>query len=700
MATITQEYVNIGLPTKLLVNIEDHGDFIFVESVNFPPAEFNMTFNKFRDVKYEGFRAVRLDLPKYGWSFPKIARNLFRLKHILGKDKVYHRWDSPVPERAPNRADKLLPHQLDTFRHITHRRYAYVHGDPGTGKTLAAIEAMEYFLAQHQQSATGDVSGNISQSATATPFNCWFVGPEAACRAINLEFIKWEAHDLRKHVTILTYEEMGKAVLTWQSGKKAPHAVVFDEMQKLKTEDAKRTKYAMALADAIRLDHGAAGAVVGLSGTPAPKDPVDWWSQMEIIWPGFLAEGDPDKLRRTLSATVYEKSPITGVQYPKFLGWLDDPAKCKFCAQAAPEHKVAITDTAILVEKGQKTERVIVRKGQRICPVGGVFTPCKNELANLYNRMKGILIVKLKKDCTGLPAKTYDVIRCKPTVQQLQGMNMLRATARSAAVLLGRCRELSDGFQYTMQESETAAKVCPVCHGAKQTMLKVRIVDPNWLAEHGEDMSDHAPYDRVTYTDEMSECTRCDGQGSVTTIDRAVVACGSPKDAVLASLMDEYEDCGRMVAWGAFTASVDRINDMYKAAGWVTLKIDGRGWEMSDGSDTNIGLIAMDASHPRREELRRKYPKLAVVGNPQAGGVALTFTGSPISVFYSNPFSGEARMQAEDRIHRVGMGSTARIVDIVCLPTDLVVLKNLQQKKDLQAITLGDINESLTAERD
>jgi len=65
-------------------------------------------------------------------------------------------------------------------------------------------------------------------------------------------------------------------------------------------------------------------------------------------------------------------------------------------------------------------------------------------------------------------------------------------------------------------------------------------------------------------------------------------------------------------------------------------------------------------------------------------------------LFYSNDFDGEARMQAEDRIHRIGMDKNrgALIVDLIHLPTDELVLKNLKLKKKLQNLTMGELDDA------
>ena len=88
-----------------------------------------------------------------------------------------------------------------------------------------------------------------------------------------------------------------------------------------------------------------------------------------------------------------------------------------------------------------------------------------------------------------------------------------------------------------------------------------------------------------------------------------------------------------------------------------------------------------------------KYPKICFVGHPQAGGMALTLHAAPTELFYSNCFNGEARMQAEDRAHRIGMDENRglTIKDLIVMPTDELVLKNLKAKKKLQNISMGEL---------
>jgi SNF2 family DNA or RNA helicase len=101
----------------------------------------------------------------------------------------------------------------------------------------------------------------------------------------------------------------------------------------------------------------------------------------------------------------------------------------------------------------------------------------------------------------------------------------------------------------------------------------------------------------------------------------------------------------------------------------------------------------MDASHPDFQCFRERFPKVVVIANPEAGGMALTLTAAPTEIFYSNSFKFEARGQAEDRAHRPGMDSNRglTIIDFVMLPTDKLVIDNLKKKKVLQDMSMGEL---------
>lgn len=88
---------------------------------------------------------------------------------------------------------------------------------------------------------------------------------------------------------------------------------------------------------------------------------------------------------------------------------------------------------------------------------------------------------------------------------------------------------------------------------------------------------------------------------------------------------------------------------------------------------------------------------LVFIGQPGAAGMGITLTAASEIVYYSNDFNGESRIQSEDRIHRLGMDVNrgATITDLVQLPSDLLILENLKNKRRLQDITLGELQAGL-----
>lgn len=81
----------------------------------------------------------------------------------------------------------------------------------------------------------------------------------------------------------------------------------------------------------------------------------------------------------------------------------------------------------------------------------------------------------------------------------------------------------------------------------------------------------------------------------------------------------------------------------------------------------------------------------AFVGQPQAGGIGLTLTRAEWTVYFSNDFNLETRLQSEDRNHRIGTKKSVRYVDLVARNTlDEAITRSLQRKERLGAALLGD----------
>lgn len=579
--------------------------------------------------------------PQKIWSVAKCARNRFHMDYLEGKN-VYAWYDRELLP-VDGFVRPVRQHQIIQVQYILTYRCVIIAAEMGLGKTLSCIEAVERSGVQR----------------------VWYVGPKAGVRAVNLELIKWKA---KFQPSMFTYE--GHVNHIKNNDVDPPHFIIFDESHKIKNPAAQRSKAAMLIADAMR-NYGTCYIVL-LTGTPAPKSPLDWWHQCEVVCPGFIREGSIPRFQRRLSIIEEKENLISGGIYPHVITWLDDENKCAVCGQ--PKNH----DNHDLVFGTKPHE----------------YKKSINEVAKLYNRMKGIVLVQFKKYCTDLPEKEYQVIRVKPTPDMIRAMKLIKVKSTRAITALTLLRELSDGFQYTKEE--TGRVICKACngHGKMQHPVTDEVID----------ILKPQDIKKSSFHIEDIECPHCNGIGTEPDYTRGIESVTSPKDEIFEDELDQMDSIGRYVVWGGFTGTIDRLVAIAHKVGWAVLRIDGRGFHATNanGGSANATefLNAMDRSHPRFEEFRIKYPKICVVGNPEAGGLAITLTASPIELYYSNSFKGDARMQSEDRCHRLGMDENRGLIikDIICLPSDELVLNNLKQKKKLQNLSMGELLTAMETE--
>ena len=647
---------------KYPVYLTYEGDRIFCR-FKFNPA-LKDEIKAMEGAKWHGFEQPN---PRKVWSIANSARNAFNIAFLKGENP-YEKYDAPLGSYESVSGRPLYDHQKEMVAHALARNYSIFACEMGTGKTLAFIEILESIdgLQDHQ---------------------AWYVGPKSGVMAVGRELVKWEC---KVSPRMLTYNGFTKAVQQWEDGEPAPRIICFDECSKLKTPTSQRSQAALHLANAIREEWGEAGYVLEMSGTPAPKTPVDWWHQCEVACPGYLKEGNSHKFKARLCLIEDRESPAGGV-YPHIVTWLDNEEKCKHCGQYPTRHD-GMTPKELREFRRHPQDSVELSACAHDLQ-DHLYEPSTNEVAKLYSRMQGLVLVKFKKDCLDLPDKQYKIIKIKPSVETLRAAKLIRKVAPRAITAMTLLRELSDGFQYKEIKGEEIT--CTRCHG--ELTIEVEVPD----AEIDPMMTGDQLVD-VGFTKQVIQCDTCNGTGvqhKMETIVDEVTTC--PKDAVFKELLEDHEETGRFIVWGGFTGTIDRLVEMARREAWTVICVDGRGYRAWDHNgdkvNPNVLLDCMDLSNPKYSALREEYPKVCFVGHPKAGGMALTLTASPTELFFSNDFDGEARMQAEDRFHRAGMDKNrgATIIDLIHLPSDLVVLDNLKNKKRMQDMSMGDLESAL-----
>lgn len=596
------------------------------------------------------------------WEIPITQRNDFVLEHLQARtssESPYYKYDQALVQSNIDAKIKLVDafmierfgenflykHQEEMISHALLTNDFILACQMGTGKTLAAFIYM--------------AMSNIDD---------WiWTAPNSALRAYNEEIIKW---DHVVHPVTMTYDGLKKYVLR---GTHMPQGIIFDESAKIKTPTSQRSVAARNLANDLRELEGVTSIGL-LSGAPAPLSPVDWWHQCEVASPGFLYEGNVFLFRERLG--IFEDADNGA--YKKHVAWRDGEDKCKECGE--------LRDAACHANQG-------------ILPGTHLFTPGTDEVSYLYKRMKGLVLVKLKKDCLDLPDKTYERRLLKPSRDTLMAAKLVADTSTRTIEALTKLRMLSDGFQYT--EKEDGETVCPVCVGKKEYFEYFDPDDPQeYIPEDWVDQGIKRLYDddgnvteekQIEYSTRTIECPNCRGTGRVPKYIRTATYVECPKEAALIEDLESHEEVGRLNVYAGFTASVDRVVSICRGQGWTTIRADGRGWE---GCTPYGEILDNEKLLNIFQEQQEAYPKVVFIGQPGAAGEGMTLTASPTIIYWSNTFIGNDRMQSEDRGHRIGMlEHGGRIIDYIHLPSDMYVLKNVQQKKDLQRQSMTGLRE-------
>jgi SNF2 family DNA or RNA helicase len=294
------------------------------------------------------------------WSAPDDSRTRFRLGAWQGRDTDAY-WRSPYPTNDFDRP--LYAHQKEAVDWLLAVRWGILAYEMRLGKTLVFIEVMERAAALDSQAVW------------------WHYCPKSAIAEMELQYKHWDAEVRPK---LFTDGELKRLA----ASDETPDGVIFDESHRLKTPTAARSKAALAIAERVRR---ANGYVVCATGTPAPHDPTNWWTQAEIACPGWI----PEARFYDFDARLAERAPhIPGISFPKLIRWRED------------------------------------------------------EVEKLKTELSGLVLAKFQRDVFDVPARQYERIELPPSKQTLRFASLIKSQSESTIETLVKMRELSDGFQY------------------------------------------------------------------------------------------------------------------------------------------------------------------------------------------------------------------------------------------------------------
>lgn len=140
------------------------------------------------------------------------------------------------------------------------------------------------------------------------------------------------------------------------------------------------------------------------------------------------------------------------------------------------------------------------------------------------------------------------------------------------------------------------------------------------------------------------------------------------------------ETSGKMIIWANYKNNIlEIIKNLEKLYGKESV-VSYWGGVCSKDRETAIRVFQEQSS-----------PVRFFVGTQAAGGYGITLTAANTTVYYSNNYDLEKRLQSEDRNHRIGQQSKVTYIDLVCHGTvDEKILKALKNKIDIAQVILGD----------
>lgn len=140
----------------------------------------------------------------------------------------------------------------------------------------------------------------------------------------------------------------------------------------------------------------------------------------------------------------------------------------------------------------------------------------------------------------------------------------------------------------------------------------------------------------------------------------------NPKMAELMALLGEFD--GKAIIWARYLPEVHAISEALDK-------------EWPGSVITLTGAVPVPERQPLVDEFQANPAKRWFVVNQQTGGKGLTLTAATLSVYYSNTFSLEDRLQSEDRNHRIGQKNEVTYIDLQSdLKVDRMLVDSLSNK--------------------
>jgi hypothetical protein len=149
-----------------------------------------------------------------------------------------------------------------------------------------------------------------------------------------------------------------------------------------------------------------------------------------------------------------------------------------------------------------------------------------------------------------------------------------------------------------------------------------------------------------------------------------------PENPRMDALLEVIDDVGegKIIIWSRFVADIQRIAQRF-----------------GDHALTYYGATSTDDREAAVKMFQDKSNKKKFFISNKAGSTGLTLTAAENSIYYSNDFDLETRLQGEDRNHRIGTTGTVVYTDLEAEKSiDRKIINALRKKKSIADLVTQD----------
>lgn len=153
----------------------------------------------------------------------------------------------------------------------------------------------------------------------------------------------------------------------------------------------------------------------------------------------------------------------------------------------------------------------------------------------------------------------------------------------------------------------------------------------------------------------------------------------NPRIKALLDITDETSS--KVIIWARFRNEIEMISRVLRKHYGQDSVVEYHGGVKDDQREIAINSFQDESSRVR-----------FFIGQQHSGGYGITLTAASYMIYYSNDFSLEARLQSEDRAHRIGQKNPVTYVDLEVEGTiDTRIINALRDKKKIaDTITQDD----------